>query len=1133
MNPRSTAAPPRSQADRSLRRARPALRALALLAALHPACAPAPSSTAAPPAARPPASFPEILPPSPARYAVTETMGAQFDDEGSGAHLPRPEPAIIEGVRVLTQSGIILASAKLDDSLSGFRSLPARLGGGYILWSSSQTYKAHTFLGDLKPIAPAGASGGARPWLSSVLLRTDRGLLEVDPASLVVRRFSAAPAGIVDALAIDARRAARIDALGRASFTIDGGATWTDILAERGALTMSIREDAGGVLFLGTLGKAPLRLPPTGNAAGGAALLESLDDSSSERDRRSSSASFYAPPGLDPPSSRSFAPEALAHAAAAGALLPGGRALVGKQRGLALVSTVTGLPLADVELTSIAEHLTRCQPFVAAARSTASPAQGEPDVLLLCSHPRGAHVLRVERDMASPKLEATFPDPGVFIAGEPGRLAFAGRCGRTPPSSADFRAEGAPRPGEGEGANEEMLRQLLAPPEGESTSPAAPPEESPEEPPVDAPPEDDARVCVRAQGGTWIERRLTGDDALHLYRWLPGDDGTVTALLLESDNTDSKTTSPAAPREPLKSAGSAGPPVDPKPQTKPPEGVRLVRINPAAPALQAGRFPQIQIQKSADDPPYRAADPDFWLAADGSIRGWIHLRSLDEDERPPEPPPEEPRAEGDPSKEKKRRNLPLSSRSGGRIAGVQIGLDGAITLFPPPPDTEHVIHGGRFGLALAVKEDTSTYFETTDGGRSWLPVEGPPVGRLEPWAEGGPASGCSPVGCAVSGGVVRIGWGGPAPKPSPPPSESAPPSDPPSSSAAALPFSPPVLACRFEGEPEPWADSPRRPPITKAAPGRPTHLPPGGARPPKPEPAKPQGPLSILSSTSSPLGTRHEGTWSAEVIPPFSPGAGPRRVSVRDPSRGSMQGFVAPILTSAATNAKPSVDLLLVDVPEKQRLRLLGSSPSLLPFEQGSRVAVLVDLPRGDLAAFDADRAVLSLVPGKEAAQPVVRLVRVYDSARMRLTLARATSGEGLAVVGYSTTSGEVFAGALDLGRAEVAPLSLLGSLQTLSLAGTGACGRPGTYRFLADIPLDLRVLDKAGRELFRALSFATTLVTASGERLCAEGFEARVPRVEPLILSAAFTGGRAASVIRSSGGATRVTCSLEPGSGG
>jgi len=245
-----------------------------------------------------------------------------------------------------------------------------------------------------------------------------------------------------------------------------------------------------------------------------------------------------------------------------------------------------------------------------------------------------------------------------------------------------------------------------------------------------------------------------------------------------------------------------------------------------------------------------------------------------------------------------------------------------------------------------------------------------------------------------------------------------------------------------------------------------------------------------------------------------------------------MHGFVAPILTAggAPAGSKGPVDLLLL--ADKRRLRLSAASPSLLPFEQGSRVTVLVDLPGGDLAAFDADRAVLSLVPGASAARPALRLARVPDAARTRLTLARAVVGEGLAVVGYSTTSGEVFAGALDLGRAEVSPLAALGSLRTLGAAGSGACGRPGTYRFLADLPVDVRVVGKAGRELLRGSSLAVVLVSGSGERLCAEGVEARLPRGEPLTLSAVFGGSRPASVIRSAGGSTPVTCSLEGGGG-
>lgn len=1041
----------------------------AALLALSLACSPSPAPPSPSPRAPLPAAPPPILPPSPARYVATESMGAQFDEAGAASALPKPEPALLDGSRALAFGGVVLASAKSPEYLTGFRSLPARLGGGYLLWSTSATFRAGDFLGELTPVAPAGATGGARPWLSGVILRTDRGLFELDPTSLALKRFNAP--GIVDGLAIDARRAARLDAVGRASFTADGGATWTDVLSERGFSTLSLREGEDGAIELtGLSGRPAFRLTSSGTT------LEPIDDQTSfNRSRRFASPTFYEPPGLDSPSSRSLAPDLAAHAAGAGALLPGGLAIVGKPRGFAILSASTARPLAEVELTMVAEHLTRCQPFVAAAPAHPSGPSGA--VLLLCSHNRGAHVLRLERDMASPALEATFPDPGVFVTGERGRVAFAGRCGRTPPSSTDFRAEGAPRPGEGEGANEELLRQMQTPPEGSENVPAPPPEEPPPsgEPPAREPPLDDiARVCVRAPGGHWIERHLRGSDAHRLYRFLPGDDGTATAILFRAD-------APASPK-PDASARSS-------------EGVRVVDVDPGDAALDRGLFPALLVPSG--EPPIRSADPDFWLSDDGSIRGWVDHRSPDD----AEPPSEEPPSEG--STPPPKRSLPVSHRSGGRVGGVRIDPTGKVTLYPLPPDTEHVVHGGRFGLAMALRDDVASYFETTDGGRSWQPVEGPPVGRMEVPYEGGPPFACSPLGCVVGGAVLRLGWGGPLPTPAPVDSDPPRPKGP--ASPIPEPLSPPVLTCRYEGAGEPWA-SPAAPrgPSVKAQ-------------------AKPPAPLSILSS--GPLGSHRDGMWSAEVIPPFSPSVSARRVSVRVSSLGSAHGFIAPILSSGGTKAP--VDLLLL--ADKRRLRLLTSGPlSFLPFEQGSRVTALADLPGGDLIALDADRGVLSLVPAVYPARPALRFARISDAARTRLTLARAISGGGLALVGYSAISGEVFAGALDLGRAEVGPLRALGSLRTLGAAGLGACGgSPGAYRFLMELPVDVRVSDGSGREVIRGNSFAVMRISASGERLCAEGVEAKLPRGEPwLLVSAVFD--RPAAVIRSAGGSVPVTCSLE-----
>src|SRR6185295_4384691 len=97
-----------------------------------------------------------------------------------------------------------------------------------------------------------------------------------------------------------------------------------------------------------------------------------------------------------------------------------------------------------------------------------------------------------------------------------------GRCGPEAPRGSDL---GAPRT--------EPEKDPTCVPGDPLCTPSTAPRPAPLPAPApDPPPADDARVCVRASESHWIERRLRGEDARHLYRWVPGDGGAVTALIL-------------------------------------------------------------------------------------------------------------------------------------------------------------------------------------------------------------------------------------------------------------------------------------------------------------------------------------------------------------------------------------------------------------------------------------------------------------------------------------------------------------------------------------------------------------------------------------------------------------------------
>src|SRR5262249_8353204 len=152
------------------------------------------------------------------------------------------------------------------------------------------------------------------------------------------------------------------------------------------------------------------------------------------------------------------------------------------------------------------------------------------------------------------------------------------------------------------------------------------------------------------------------------------------------------------------------------------------------------------------------------------------------------------------------------------------------------------------------------------------------------------------------------------------------------------------------------------------------------------------------------------------------------------------------------------------------------------------------------------------------------------DVARARLTLARRLDGRGLSLVGYSTSTGEVFAGDIDLARAEVGPLASLGRLDSIVETGTYACaGLRASRRFLADIPSALSILGKGDRRLFDGNVTPALLLEGNGERLCAVGLEVGIPKGTATFLTATFGKGAVAAVRNQDGKGARGTCAITP----
>ncbi len=106
--------------------------------------------------------------------------------------------------------------------------------------------------------------------------------------------------------------------------------------------------------------------------------------------------------------------------------------------------------------------------------------------------------------------------------------------------------------------------------------------------------------------------------------------------------------------------------------------------------------------------------------------------------------------------------LPSTMATGGAFV-VAISAEGVIRRIAAPSRSVAPVHAGRFALVAA---EDGRYFETTDFGENWLEVKRPPGDMLARPEQ------CSPIGCRI-GAVMRVGWDGFGPSPTPPAAEDA------------------------------------------------------------------------------------------------------------------------------------------------------------------------------------------------------------------------------------------------------------------------------------------------------------------------------------------------------------------------
>jgi hypothetical protein len=88
------------------------------------------------------------------------------------------------------------------------------------------------------------------------------------------------------------------------------------------------------------------------------------------------------------------------------------------------------------------------------------------------------------------------------------------------------------------------------------------------------------------------------------------------------------------------------------------------------------------------------------------------------------------------------------------FVGVRVKLDGQVLVGTPEPHLDRALLSGGFGLVV---DHSGGLRETVDGGFEWSDGELPGEPDLRPLRTSGTVSGCTRLGCAVSG-WLRVGW---------------------------------------------------------------------------------------------------------------------------------------------------------------------------------------------------------------------------------------------------------------------------------------------------------------------------------------------------------------------------------------
>lgn len=412
-------------------------------------------------------------------------------------HGPEIDRVVSSGARLeLSPRGEIRAAAwelddaTRDDGLLGSMAVADHLGGGFVHWSSYRLFRSAAFTGPLEPVAlgvpvaPGVPSEerhvtirGARNGLRGVIVFTEGGPREILPGALRATAFTE-PA-LADIAALDASRAVRLDAFGRAAVTVNGGGAWTDISPLAGIAVRSIAVGPSE-LWLDTW-SGRVKLDPGGRLGepdpsfrGGIDYLRPFQ--LLFEGTRSAAREGW------PWAWRESSP--LQAAVWGGVSLPDGTALGVSHGGVARVDLATG-GVRSMTSDWLPQGL-ECQPLAAAD-----------GVLFACSWESyqgyGGYVLRSVAG-EPPRVEKAFSDDGYFVADDHGALGFVGSCEATPR---------AVNPEERGGGWEEIVPKPV--------------------------------FCVRRGPGEWSARAVELDPATSLLGWIPRRDGTAVALVMGTE----------------------------------------------------------------------------------------------------------------------------------------------------------------------------------------------------------------------------------------------------------------------------------------------------------------------------------------------------------------------------------------------------------------------------------------------------------------------------------------------------------------------------------------------------------------------------------------------------------------------